>query len=102
MSRFAVIGLALAFVGVIAGATLKSDDALAAAACHRTTFQTKLIGDACAKGGQGEAKKTMKKFLKKAKKKESGLECKSCHQNLAPNYDLKPDGFDHFKNLGGK
>ena len=102
MHRFAVIGLALTFVGLIAGVTLSSSDAVAAAACKRTTFETKLVGDACKKGGQGEAKKAMKKFLKKAKKKEAGLECKSCHEKLAPNYPLKTDGLDHFKNLGGK
>ena len=102
MSRFAFLGIALTFAGLIAGVTLSSNDAVAGAACKRTTFDTKLVGDACKKGGQAEAKKAMKKFLKKAKKTEAGLECKSCHSKLAPKYELKPDGLEHFKNLGGK
>lgn len=102
MHRFAVLGFALAIAGAIAGVTLTSDDAVAGAACKRATFETKLVGDACTKGGQAEAKKAMKKFLKTAKKKEAGLECKSCHTKLAPKYDLKPDGLEHFKKLGGK
>jgi hypothetical protein len=102
MSRFALVGFALSFVGMIAGVTLSTNDAAAGAACHRTTFETKLVGDACTTGGQAAAKKAMKKFLKKAKKKEAGLECKSCHEKLAPTYDLKTDGLEHFKHLGGK
>jgi hypothetical protein len=61
-----------------------------------------MVGDACKKGGQAEAKKAMKAFLKKAKKQEAKLDCKSCHTKLAPKYELKPDGLDHFKRLGGK
>jgi hypothetical protein len=102
MHRFALIGLALAFVGTIAGVTMTTNEALAGKACQRATFETKLVGDACTKGGQAEAKKVMKKFLKKAKKKEAALECKSCHSKLAPTYELKTDGLEHFKNLGGK
>jgi hypothetical protein len=95
--------MALTIAGMIAGVTLSStNDAVAGAACKRTTFETKLVGDACKKGGQAEAKKVMKKWLKGAKKKEAGLECKSCHTKLAPKYDLKPDGLQKFKDLGGK
>ena len=102
MHRFALIGLALTFAGMIAGVTMTSSEALAGKSCNRTTFETKLVGDACKKGGQAAAKKAMKAFLKKAKKKESALECKSCHEKLAPKYELKTDGLDHFKHLGGK
>ena len=98
----AVLGLALTIAAALVGVTLRSEDAVAGAACKRTTFETKLVGDACTKGGQAEAKKAMKAFLKKAKKKEAGLECKSCHTKLAPKYDLKDDGLEHFKKLGGK
>ncbi len=70
--------------------------------CHRTTFDTKLVEAACAKGGQGAAKAAMKKFLKEAKKTEADLECKSCHTKLAPEYPLKDDALEHFQKLGGE
>jgi hypothetical protein len=44
----------------------------------------------------------MKAWLKKAKKQEAKLDCKSCHTKLAPKYELKPDGLEHFQKLGGK
>ena len=102
MAKLGLFALVLGFAGIIAGATLAPADAVAGAACKRTTFETKLVGDACKKGGQAEAKKAMKGWLKTAKKKEAKLDCKSCHTKLAPKYELKPDGLEHFKKLGGK
>lgn len=70
--------------------------------CRRTSFDTTLVADACAAGGQAEAKKAMKAFVKNAKKQEPTLECKSCHTKLAPDYPLKDDGLESYQRLGGK
>lgn len=102
MAKLGLFALVLGFAGIIAGATFAPSDAVAGKACARTTFETTLVGDACKKGGQAEAKKAMKAWLKTAKKQEKKLDCKSCHTKLAPKYELKPDGLDHFKKLGGK
>jgi hypothetical protein len=102
MAKYGLLALVLAFVGIVASAGYSSQDAEAGAPCKHTKFETKLVGDACAKGGQGEAKKVMKKFVKKAKKQDASVECKTCHTKLAPNYDLKPDALQKFKALGGK
>jgi hypothetical protein len=78
------------------------DGGVAPGACHRTTFDTKLVAAACEKGGQGAAKAAMKKFVRAAKKQEASLECKSCHTKLAPAYPLKDDALEHFRRLGGE
>jgi hypothetical protein len=78
------------------------DAGVAAGACRRTRFETKLVADACAEGGQAAAKAAMKKWLRAAKKQEARLECKSCHEKLSPDYPLKNDGLEHFQRLGGK
>jgi hypothetical protein len=102
MAKYGLLALVLGFAATIAGVSYAPSDAVAAKACARTTFETKLVGDACKKGGQAEAKKVMKKWLKDAKKKEKALDCKSCHTKLAPKYELKEDGLAHFKKLGGQ
>jgi hypothetical protein len=102
MKKLGLLAFVLGIVGIVGTVTLSSPSVEAGAACKRTTFQTKLVGDACKAGGQAAAKKAMKGFLKKAKKTEAALECNSCHSALAPNYPLKTDGFQHFKTLGGK
>ena len=102
MAKFGLLALVLGFAATIAGVTYAPSEALAAKACHRTTFETKMIEEACKKGGQAEAKTAMKKFLKTAKKQEATIDCKSCHSKLAPSYELKKDGLDHYKKLGGK
>ena len=101
MAKYGLLALVLGFAATIAGVSFAPSDALAGKACARTTFDTKLVGDACKKGGQAEAKKAMKKFLKDAKKKEATIDCKSCHSKLAPSYELKKDALDHYKKLGG-
>lgn len=101
MTRFALIALSLGFVGLIGAASLSSTEAMADKPCFRTTFQTELIKKACTTG-QAAAKDAMKNFLKTAKKTEASLECKSCHEKLAPQYPLKTDAVDHFHHLGGK
>lgn len=102
MKKLGLLALVLGFVGIVGAVTIAPQEADAGAACKRATFDTKLIKDACQAGGQAAAKKAMKGFLKKAKKQEASLECNSCHTGLAPNYGLKADGLQHFKNLGGK
>lgn len=102
MAKLGLLALALSFVGIIGAAALAPQEATAGAACKHTTFQTKDIAAACKKGGQADAKKAMKKFLKAAKKKQANLECGSCHAKLAPTYELKTDAFDKYKKLGGK
>jgi hypothetical protein len=102
MKKLGIVMLSFGFAGVLGVVTASSpQEALAAAACKRTEFKTEMVKAACTKGGQAEAKKAMKKFVADAKKKEAGLTCQSCHSKLAPGYDLKADGFDKFKALGG-
>lgn len=66
--------------------------------CHHKEFKTELVKAACEKGGQPAAKQAMKTFNKQHKIKS----CNKCHSKLAPTYDLKPDGLDQFKKLGGR
>jgi len=101
MARFGLLSLAFAFVATIA-ATALTADAADSPPCHRTKFETKLVKDACAAGGQKAAKDAMKKFLKEAKKKNASADCKTCHEKLAPNYETKKDALKHFKEYGGE
>lgn len=102
MKKLGLLALVLGFVGVVGAVTVSPQTADAGAACKRTTFDTKLVKDACQAGGQAAAKKAMKGFLKKAKKQEASLECNSCHTKLAPNYPLTADGLQKYRDLGGK
>lgn len=70
----------------------------AADACHTKTFQTESIKKACTDGGQKAAKDVMKAFMKEKKLKS----CNLCHKKLAPKYELKDDGLEQYKKLGGK
>lgn len=101
MNKVGLIALTLGFFGIIASVSL-TPEADAGKPCARTTFETSLVGDACKKGGQGEAKKVMKAWMKKAKKQDKSLDCKSCHSKLAPSYALKDDALAKYKQLGGK
>lgn len=92
----------LAVLGVVVIGFAMTPTAEAGKSCQRTEFKTKLVEDACKKGGQKEAKKAMKKFLKSAKKQDSSLTCKGCHDKLSPDYSLKDDALQRFKDLGGK
>lgn len=97
--------MGLVSVGVGAALAVLSPTALSADSsgkpCARTDFQTVFVKEACAKG-QKNAKKEMKDWVKKAKKQKAGLECATCHSEMAPDYPLKPDGVKLFKELGGK
>ncbi len=101
MKKLAMFGL-VAASAVILGLVSAPRSADAGDACVRSDFQTQLVADACKKGGQKEAKKVMKKFLSAAKKQDSKVNCKSCHDTLKPDYKLKADAFDMFKKFGGK
>ena len=71
--------------------------------CVRKSFKTQLIKDACSKGGQKAAKKTMKAFVKVAKKKNDKIEnCSSCHSKLGGDFPLKENALELFKAAGGK
>lgn len=74
---------------------LASDDK-----CKRTKFATPEVKAACAKGLKA-AIKSMKGFVKKAKKATGEkINCKSCHSGLKKDgYPLKPDGLEMYKKL---
>ena len=57
--------------------------------CKATSFTYQAVKDACAKGGQKEAKKLMGATLKKAKEKNPEWKCSHCH---------KEGGFDLLDN----
>ena len=101
MRKFAVISLALSFVGVIGFATFTPVAGAADKPCLHKTFKTQLVKDACAKGGQKAAKDAMKEFLKEAKKTKVVSNCNDCHSNLTK-YELKPDAVQKFEKAGGK
>ena len=101
MSKLGLFATITSIIGALTFATFLSsaaaDDA-AAGPCIHTEFKTELVKQACAKGGQKEAKEVMKKFAKDNKIKS----CNQCHLKLAPKYELKPDAFEQFQKLGGK
>lgn len=79
-----------------------ADDDEGGGKCFRTKFDTKLTADACAKGGQAEAKKAFKVWTAEAKKTDATISCKSCHTKLGPEFPLTADGLEKYKKLGGK
>lgn len=98
MAKYLMGTLLAGFVAVM-GFALTASPVEAADGCKRTKFDTELVKKACTDGGQKAAKKVMKDWVKTARKKQSDLDCKSCHKSLSPNYDLKPDGLELFKKL---
>ena len=96
MAKLGIFASIITIVATIALASRTPADA--ASPCHRTAFKTALVKEACAKGGQAEAKAVMKKFMKEKKIKS----CNKCHSKLAPTYDLKSDGLKQYQQLGGK
>lgn len=98
MSKLGLFAIVTSMVGALSFATFSSPAEADAAACVHTEFKTELVKQACAKGGQKEAKEVMKAFMKEKKIKS----CNQCHSKLAPKYDLKPDALEQFQKLGGK
>lgn len=98
MTKLGIIASVLAIVASLGIASLPASAGGGVAPCVHKTFKSDLIKQACAKGGQPAAKEQMKAF-----NKEKGIaSCNKCHSKLSPSYDLKPDGFDQYKKLGGK
>lgn len=102
MKKLALFALAVASAAILSLGTAPQE-ASAGDACVRKEFKTTLVKDACTKGGQGEAKKVMKKFLSTAKAKVAEVkDCKSCHTTLSPDYKLTPNALELFQKAGGK
>lgn len=100
MAKLGILASVFTILSAFAVAALPTSTASADTprACKTKDFKTELVKDACAKGGQPEAKAVMKKFMKSAKIKS----CKQCHSELSPNYSLKKDAVDRFQKAGGK
>jgi hypothetical protein len=100
MSKYGLFASIVSLAGVLTFATFSAsaDDAPTTTPCVHTDFKTELVKQACAKGGQLEAKNAMKAFMKEKKIKT----CNQCHAKLAPKYDLKKDALDQFHKVGGK
>ncbi len=98
MAKLGILLSITTIVGALTFANLSSPDADTAPACVTKEFKTKLVKEACAKGGQKAAKDAMKAWNKEKKIKS----CNQCHTKLAPKYELKKDGLDQFKKLGGE
>ena len=94
LASFSVIAGALTFALI----TSTPSEVDAADACQHKEFKTKMVKEACEKGGQKAAKDAMKVWMKEKKLKS----CNQCHTKLAPTYELKKDGLEQFKKLGGE
>jgi hypothetical protein len=98
MSKLGLFVTIMSIVGVLTLGALSASGDDTAKPCVRTDFKTELVKQACSKGGQAEAKAAMKAFAK-----ERGIKsCNQCHETLAPQFELKPDGFEQFQKAGGK
>jgi hypothetical protein len=99
MAKLGLFASLAAVVGVLSFASMSSSDADdKKTACKTTKFTTEMVKEACEKGGQEAAKKAMQDWNKQKKIKS----CNQCHSKLAPTYELKKDGLEQFKKLGGK
>jgi len=98
MSKLGFFATITAVIGALTFATLTSPASADGTACVHTEFKTEMVKNACAKGGQKEAKDVMKAFMKEKKIKS----CNQCHEKLAPKYELKADGLEQFQKLGAK
>ncbi|CAN5645607.1 hypothetical protein BH11MYX1_BH11MYX1_28930 [soil metagenome] len=97
MSKLGIVASVFAIVGSLGIASLTASAGDDVAPCVHKAFKSDLIKQACAKGGQPAAKDAMKAF-----NKEKGINsCNKCHSKLAPSYDLKADGLEQYKKLGG-
>lgn len=102
MTRLRLFSLTAAIIGALAVASMSTSDASSGKPCSRKTFDTELVKNACAKGGQDEAKAAMKAFLKDAKKKNDSLACVSFHTKVGDPFPLRQDALKTFKDSGGK
>lgn len=102
MAKLGFVTLIAAFIGTLSIVGLTANVAAAGKPCARTKFETTFLANACKKGGQDEAKKAMKAYLKEAKKKNADLTCNTCHTKVGGAYPNKPDSLKLFKEYGGK
>ena len=104
MAKLGIFASILTICAALGFATISSSPVQAAGECKRTTFQTKLVSEACKSGGPKAAKDAMKAVLKTAKEKkvEGVTGCPSCHSKVGADYPLKKDGLDLFKKAGGE
>ncbi|MBP6837348.1 MAG: hypothetical protein KA190_08595 [Kofleriaceae bacterium] len=99
-SKFLILSSALALAFALVHASATSN---AGAPCKRTKFETVAMKDACAKGGQAQAKAEMKKFMKAAKAANPKINgCPACHSKVGGDYPLKANGLQLYKDAGGK
>jgi hypothetical protein len=105
MAKLGFLASSTLLVGTIIGgltfatvSTVSAPTAEAADRCQHSEFKTEMVKAACEKGGQKAAKDVMKAWMKEKKLKS----CNQCHSKLAPSYELKADGLEQFKKLGGK
>lgn len=100
MRKLGLLASIATIVGALGIATLSASADGKPTPCQRKDYQTEMVKMACTKdgGGQEAAKDAMKAFNKEHKIKS----CNQCHAKLAPTYELKKDGLDQFKKLGGK
>ena len=99
MAKLGFLATITAIIGALTFASLSTQTVEAAdGPCITKDPKTEMVKAACAKGGQKAAKEAMKAWNKEKKIKS----CNQCHSKLAPKYDLKKDGLDQFKKLGGK
>ena len=98
MAKLGLLFSIATIIGAFTFANMSSPEAQTAPPCVTKEFQTELVKKACEKGGQKEAKEVMKAWNKDKKIKS----CNQCHSKLAPKYELKKDGLEQFKKLGGK
>jgi len=103
MAKLGIFASILTISAALGYASLQSTSVDAAGECKRTTFQTAMVKDACAKGGQKAAKDAMKAFLKEAKTKNPKITgCPTCHSKVGGDFPLKKDGLEIFKAAGGE
>lgn len=96
MAKLGLFASVAAIIGALTFANMNAPGAQVP--CVAKEFKTELVKNACAKGGQKEAKDAMKAWNKDKKIKS----CNQCHEKLAPKYELKADGLAQYQKLGGK
>jgi cytochrome c553 len=96
MAKLGLFAAVTAMIGALMFANTSAPSA--DTPCVTKDFKTEMVKTACTKGGQKEAKDVMKAWNKEKKIKS----CNQCHEKLAPKYELKADGMEQFKKLGGK
>jgi NAD-dependent SIR2 family protein deacetylase len=98
MSKLGLFASITVILGSLTFAMFSPSASADGTACVQAEFKTEMVKNACAKGGQKEAKDVMKAFMKDKKIKS----CNQCHEKLAPKYELKADGLEQFQKAGGK